>query len=153
MLTWASYLRVWAVSAAENGVRARGNLYGNLAERGSCAHTSRVPAYFRKIPVAIATSFVARLLIMGTGQLMQKCVSRRGGHGRGVGTPPHQGFRKIEHRTSKKSTLRRASTSADPCNRSTAVTLLLKERAAMARACVFEREWRPGLAATSSIFA
>ena len=33
-----------------------------------------------KIPVAIATSFVARLLIMGTGQLMQKCVSRRGGH-------------------------------------------------------------------------
>ena len=37
-------------------------------------------AYFRKIPVAVATSFLARLLRFGSSQLVQKCVSRRGGH-------------------------------------------------------------------------
>ena len=50
-----------------------------------------IPAYFRKIPAAIATSFVARLLRLGSSQLVQKCVSWRGGHGwsGGANTPRH----------------------------------------------------------------
>ena len=83
-----------------------------------------VQAYFRKIPTAVATSFVSRLLRLGPSQLVQKCVSRRGGHGRGVDAPAPPRVRKIEFRSSKKSSWRVRRKSIDPGNRSTAVELL-----------------------------
>ena len=116
----------------------------------TCHH---LQAYFPNSPVAVATSFFARLLRFSSTLAGQKCVSRRGGSGHGGRAPGLSRTREIVSKNREKSAKPSMPRRAHPWNRSGMVTLLWQCRGLMARAFVLERRRRPHLAARSPKFA
>ena len=97
-------------------------------------------AYFPKRRTTVSTSFLARLLRCKGTSTEQKCVSRRGGHARGVPALARSGKREIDFENREFTALPSMRRRGNPRNRLSTATLVWQCRGPMARAVVLERE-------------